>query len=659
MGWMGFTMLVLFAFALITVPGALVLWLLRIRDARLLLLGPATGIGVLGLLTFIASPIGGWGWGYIIGLVAFLVLLVILQWRLRRNVTVPLPRVPWRAVSYALLGIVAFALVYVPVIMAYWVGPSSPQSFGDTPFHSQGTVLVWLSGDVNPFSALGGIYDPIRPISVYYPTLWHALASLFLPWVNVGGATNTLVLVVGLLAWPLSLSALASSLAGKHQVAAFWTPFLASFFVVFPAEILFRNAMYPFGLSVLSVPTFIAVMVWMGDSRVRNRDALWRLGAAGLLIFLGAVAAQPATAIAIGIAGLGFAMAIFMRFMYRRARSGHALSSALAVVGVWAVLIGVIRIGAMVPIVKQLGKFQRASLPLRGAAVQFFEGAALDGGETTVALMPWPVVMVAALIGLAVLVRKARGQMLLTAGIFLSVSYVVATGPDSWLRDLTGFWYKDYTRISVFVLSVFVAFAGVGVAWLIARLANRAPSHRLAIAVAASLVTVVCFEALSSAALRGSTVSIQARVRQGYSQEVDVSNHLDQDRATVLEAIDGEFDGGTYIMGLPVIAVQFVAGSSRSLSFAPLGSLLTDEQRMLGAHLDEILTNPEVCEAVNDLGVEGFLTIVPEHLDPAVRDGLPGYYGMLNVDMSEGFELIEQSGPIQLWRVTACSDPAA
>ena len=60
MGWVGFAFVVLAAFALMAVPGALVLWLLRVRDVRVLLLAPAVGLGVLGLLTFAAAPFGGW-----------------------------------------------------------------------------------------------------------------------------------------------------------------------------------------------------------------------------------------------------------------------------------------------------------------------------------------------------------------------------------------------------------------------------------------------------------------------------------------------------------------------------------------------------------------------------------------------------------------------
>ena len=78
MAWVEFSLLAALAVLVVMVPGAQALWLMRVRDFRTVLLAPAVGIGLLGLLTFIAAPIGGWSWVYPTGLIALLLAAMIL-----------------------------------------------------------------------------------------------------------------------------------------------------------------------------------------------------------------------------------------------------------------------------------------------------------------------------------------------------------------------------------------------------------------------------------------------------------------------------------------------------------------------------------------------------------------------------------------------------
>ena len=233
MAWVGFSLLAALAVVVVMVPGAQILWLMRIRDFRTVLLAPAVGVGLIGLLSFIAAPIGGWSWAYPLGLIALLLVGIVLQGRRERGSEIngassgaaaSGDRSSKVVLLWAAVGVGVFVAAYMPVFIAAVVEPGLPQTLNlaDAAFHLTGAKLVADTGNVNPLTALAEVRTPVAAIGVYYPVLWHAIVALLIPFASVGMATNALMVAVGLVFWPLSLSALSMSLTRSAPSAAFW-----------------------------------------------------------------------------------------------------------------------------------------------------------------------------------------------------------------------------------------------------------------------------------------------------------------------------------------------------------------------------------------------------------------------------------------------------
>lgn len=666
MGWVGFAFVVLAAFALMAVPGALVLWLLRVRDVRVLLLAPAVGLGVLGLLTFAAAPFGGWGWAYPSVLTALLGGAVVWQ-KVREN------RTPgavgrssqhpwWPAVGYSLAGVVAFVAVYSLAIGQYWANPQAPQSYGDAHFHYQGSQLVWLFGDVSPLTAMAPIYDPVNPGTTYYPTLWHGIVSLLTDFSVTAEASNALIVAVGLIAWPLALSALALAVAPKQTGAAFWAPLIGAFLPYFPAQALFANAMGPFGLSVLSFPIGVAALIWWGRAVLAKQNPgdaghgrpAWVWGSVFVFATIGAIASQPTTAVVLAIAVVACLVVLGITIASRRRRQGRRSTGVvIALVGGVGVLAAIVAIVGNTSYVQNLGSFERVGLGFRVGLIQLIKGAPLDPTRLEGSLLPWVPVVAIALAGMIILRRRFAAQVGVLTTVGALFVYLLACGPESPLRALTGIWYKDYSRLAIFVWALLLVFAAAAVSMFISALSALVARQGSLVGALVSVVLVAAFVVASNAPVGGPVFSVGGQVRLGYALDSSSLNHLDEDRVSILELIDDNFDEGVYVIGAPLTGAEFVASQGRQLSFLPLGTPKTPEQLLIATDLEHIQDDPRVCQVLNDANVEGLLVTdgAQALLDPATVET---FDGLLTVDTDDGFELVGTSGPVSLYRITAC-----
>lgn len=670
MSWTLFVLVVVLGIALLFVPGFLLLWLLGVRDVKAALLAPAVGVGVLGVLTFIATPIGHWSWAYpLIATIGLAIAVAIQSVRAKRRhlsakstdsptETPSKEQVPWFPTAlFALAGVAVFCAVYAPILAQYWQSPDAVQSYGDAAFHYQGTLLVSLSGDVSPLTAMSAIYAPVSPSPVYYPSLWAAIGSL-LSFGSVAAGMNALTLAVGLVAWPLTLSALAIVLVSKpskpsHASVAFWAPFMASFLSIYPGRTMFRNAMDPFALSVLTLPAALALIICAHRDR-HNRQYFWKWPVLLGIVFLGAVASQPGTAVAIG-----FALAAWLLIcLFRTVRGSHRTPSAY--VGATATTLGAI--GVLVAIawaltqtsyIQRLAGFQRSVVGIKAGINHFLTGSASILAPDSAAHLPWTFVAIAALLGAVLLVKRFSGQVVSLTSAILLVFYLAACYDETWIRDLTGVWYKDYDRLAIFVWSLILPFAAIGLSTCISWLSRFFRPQRALAVLVLSLGTAGLF-AWNALLPEANPDSLGAQVRNGYSLDEGADALLTADSQQIIESIGDTFAPGDYVASAPVSGGQFVASQGSALSFYPLSQPRTPAQKTVSSELDEINENPEVCEAINAGNVRGLITN-DGPLTPEQREEMQAFKGILDVDTSEGFELVSESGPLRLWRITACN----
>lgn len=664
MSWSLFALTVLLAIALLLVPGFLLLWLLRVRDVRALLLAPGLSIGLLAVLTFLSIPVGHWGWAYVLTTIALLTIgLLVQNLRARKQHGSPSTtqphsqaRIAWfPTVFFALAGMAAFFCVYTPLVAKYWTGPGAVQSYGDAGFHYQGTLLVSLSGNADPFTALSAIYDPTNPTPVYYPSLWSALGAL-LSFDSVSAGLNALTLAVALVAWPLTLSALAVELTPKTSQlrvasAAFWAPFLGSFLSIYPARTMFRNAMDPFALSVLTLPVAITIIICANRNR-HDRQTFWKWLLLLAVVFAGALASQPGTAVVIVFVLTAWLLIVLFRHVRGNRQTLSAYLSATAVtISAVAVLVGLSWVVTQSDYVQRLAKFQRSGVGLRAGFNHFLTGSARIPASESATQIPWALVIIAAALGALLLIKRFSGQLMILTGALLSVFYLASCYGETWVRDLTGVWYKDYNRLAIFIWCLILPLAAVFLAAAISWLSH---SFRSQIAptllVSAGLAGLFGWSALLP---NDNPESLGAQIRNGYSLDPGADTFLTPDSMRILELANDTFKEGDYLASAPGSGGQFIASQGQALSFFPLTTPRTPEQKIIGAELDQINDNPEVCAAIKAGNVRGLITTTSP-VAPEQQEDLIGYQGILEVDTSNGFELIGESGPLQLWRITAC-----
>lgn len=123
-------------------------------------------------------------------LVAILAVAYAISLMLRRRDATKDLRNTRGTVVAAGLGIFTYAVIQLIVIIPVIGSPDAVPHLGDSPFHLQGTVVVWRLGNVFPLGGLSDLYTPGETSSIFYPTVWHGWTALMMPIAGVAEVTN-------------------------------------------------------------------------------------------------------------------------------------------------------------------------------------------------------------------------------------------------------------------------------------------------------------------------------------------------------------------------------------------------------------------------------------------------------------------------------------
>ena len=238
------------------------------------------------------------------------------------------------------------------------------------------------------------------------------------------------------------------------------------------------------------------------------------------------------------------------------------------------------------------------------------------------------------------------------AGVFFTLVYLAAAGPDNRLRVLTGPFYKDFQRLSVPVLMVMIILAALAIStvfeFAFARLSTAALIPALAVT---SVALMVASAAVYRSEDRRITVLQRDYMALAYVPSNDVTPEPNMAELEVMESLDDlDLPSGSLVIGLPSSGIRFVSTLSDLGPFFPLDSPFSAGQRYVSAHFSDILTDPEVCQILNEYDVSAFMEV------PVIEDGEEAkrYPGLVHVDTSSGFELLDQNSDVRLWKITAC-----
>ncbi|SPT53288.1 Uncharacterised protein [Actinomyces bovis] len=559
--------------------------------------------------------------------------------------------------ALALAGV----LTAIPVLLAT-PAPESPMQASDAVYHLSVTAFVRVTGDASPFGASAPLYDGAH---FYYPSLWHAIASLLPGSVVAGG--NVLVLVLAAVIWPLSMAALLREVlarreaSGQSQAAddGYWLALGVGLSGSVVSVLLLLTSVWPYSLSICMLPGCLALLVRAclpGALGLRGRS---RAVLVAGIACIGVVGAHGASVFNLAVLGGPLVLTALVgpiRSWWHAGGLGRLLLSAAGVLGLGLVAAGA---WAMRDTLASVIGYERprgnipetlyavvADHPLLATFTPYIPGNAL------VFLLA-----LAAALGAWKRSHTVRTWAISTAlGLTL---LLLSAGPRWPLRALAGPWYTQRARIMVLVTIGLLVLAPLGGRELARRWQGApgwrstltSPAWRLPAALlAVSLVVAPAWR-------WGLRTEIMAAVHD--PQQISFGTMLSDEELAMIRRAPSKLPADAVVVGNPSNGSAYlwsVAGVR--VVYATRLVPWPADLAWLGDHLHELGSNPKVCEVLRQRGVTYYYS------DDAPADGATGggrqalWGPHLEEVPREHLELLDSAdsggGTAALWRITAC-----
>lgn len=558
-------------------------------------------------------------------------------------------------------GMAAAAGVVVAAGLAWWTvvlgfGPvDALSSTYDGVFHYNAVAHILQSGDASSLT-LGSLTNPSSAVALY-PAGWHDLVSLvaMLSGSGVPVATNLTAWVVAGVVFPLSVAALSRQVMGPSPGAALVAPVLATGFTALPWALMSFGVLWPNLLGVALLPGYLTLLLAVVG--VAERSVIGAAGAATTLVLtLPALGlAHPNALFSLAVLGLFPVLWGIGVLARRRLLTRRFWQPVVAVVGVAGIVAAVLWFMTASPLTAGVRSFDWPAFTDVPTAIGQVLFNSSNGRPDLVVLS------VLVVIGAVAALRHVATSWLVPAHVASGALYVLAAADDGTTSAaLTGAWYNDSYRLAAMVPVTGAVLAVVGlcaVASVVRHVLLRIPPTAalarrrvVAPALAAVLLAVVV------ATTGGMSVATHADVLAGpYQRPSDA----------ILEPGQREFldEVGRIVGPDDVVAADPFTGNSllfpltgRRVLFPHLIGNWTPEQILLATRFRDVGTDPTICTAAADLGVDwlltGPITFWPNH------GGARWYPGLHDIAPVPGFELVATGGGQELWRLTACAPGA-
>ncbi|EMY32328.1 hypothetical protein D477_020713 [Arthrobacter crystallopoietes BAB-32] len=641
-----------FLVAIVLIFGPGLLWGSILGLRRLTLLAVAGPFSVTAMV--VAAELGSlaglpWAWPVLLAVTvlvaAALWLLRRLMWnRLHRQHAAAAAPAGWRTV------LITWAVSALPLAAyIFWIvgAPENIAQSHDNIFHLNAIRYI---ADTSNASSLDLGYLGATDGGVFYPAGWHAVVSLVMitSGVPVPVAINVTNLVVVTGIWSTGCLFLVSRLTGERMMPLLVAAVLSTAYSSFPYLLLEFGVVYPFMLSIAMLPVALGLVVQLLriglPATISVEGNLVLL--AGLLPGLGL--AHPATVM--GLLALAAPMVIAAAYgLYRHGDHRDRRSAALGTVAY--LVVGGILWALLRPARSASDNWDNLGNVLRS----LYEVAVHAPLYRPMAIL----VTVLTIVGIAVVLNVRKHRWAIGVYLVAAVLFVVGNWKEApelrWL--VAGIWYNDFFRISAMlpVANLLIAaLGGVALAgtarsffraWLARRDKKQPPWLR---PVAAAVLTIA---ALAVAPLFAAQRSIEeAAFKYRFT---DSSFLLTTDELALIKRIPQHVPEDAVIAGNPM------TGASLSYSYTDRPTLVpsgeespTAEGKLIMEHLDELESDPAVCQAVLEEGVQYVLDFGNKSVHPGETSTAPG---LQDLTEANGFELVDAEGEAALYRITGCS----
>lgn len=646
--WFPVLLLTLVAAGLVMVPGALLARLLGLPWSTVWFFAPLVGVAMIGVSAY-ACDLLGFAWtplALIACLAVILAVASLVMWLIRRVGWKP-ARAPEGGLTSVWWFVAAAALSAVLLTLDLLAMIGEPENFSqswDAIHHLN--LTQWMVSEHQATT----LSDSMDGVSGFYPVAWHNIASqvmMFTGTTSVPTATNATALATVAIFWPVSMLALLRTLFRLRPVPLMGAAVLLTGFTAFPHLYAWYGVLYPNLLAGAIAPAVMSLGVsLLGLGRGTRYPTLsaWLL----LIVGIGGVSLAHPNVTVMLVSVVGSVMVVFWAagplVAALRARSvTRKTLIQLPVLAVWL-------IGAYL-LFHELRPSPTGWDARRTFVEALIEGVLVSPLENSAY---WPGVAFL-LLGILAVIWTGRFWWLLTTHVVLLGFWVVGAAETMgyWRIYLLAPWYGDPYRLAAFLPLTAIPLAALGLSWVLRPLEPWLSSTRASGRSWVGPVLGISFVSLLAVATQVGSARQRAVEEGGTMYSVtDGSRVVSADELSLIEELPSIVPEGD------VIAVNPYDGGSMAYALAGInvtqyhvGRDNDPTVQVLVNGLDQLGTDPEVCEVIDDLGVRWVLDF---------NDGIyisnenRPYPGWADIARTPGFELRAREGDASLYEVTGC-----
>ncbi|GAB3429720.1 DUF6541 family protein [Actinophytocola sediminis] len=653
MNWLDAVPIALVTAAWLLLPGVAISYLLGLRGVAAWGLAPITSIALIAATAVVTEQLGI-DWSVWVVLVACAIAIVIVglgAFLLRRRAFLAADPDPRSLSLTALAGWVP-GLVLGAITIAQAVGaPDALSQTYDALFHYNALAYIQDSHQASSLT-LSTLGNPeVAP--VFYPAAWHDVGSLLMmsTGTSIPAAANLVTFVGAVLVWPLACLLLVRQLFGRNRAALAITGVVSIGFTAFPWDLLGFGVLWPNLLGMSFAPAALAIVFTLTRWTKDDAIGVGRAWIMFVIALVGAGFAHPNVVFSVGVLALfPIGARVFVRAwgLHRDGRTARGAVEALLLV-----------------VVAGAAWYWAATTPAFQATRQVywppFETPANAVGEValnaTHAKEALWLLSAVVIVGFFAARRHANLRLIVAGHLATTFLYVLTAAinrPDT--RKFTGYWYNDSHRLAAMIPITAVPLAVGGILLLTAKVLSATSAKadwrgRIG-AVPAAGIAVVLTLALVAATGGLYPQDRYTRVVAGYAPR-PAGVLTTPDMREFFEQIKDEIPEDALVAGNPFNGSAMLwALADREVLFPHFRGEHSPEQTYLANNMDDAATDPRVCQAATDLGVD-YLLIGEAEFRPSDRKWV--YYDGVDDPASlQGFELVAEHGGNKLYRLTAC-----
>ncbi|HEX2131191.1 MAG TPA: DUF6541 family protein [Actinophytocola sp.] len=654
MNWLDAVPIALVTIAWLLVPGLAIGYLLGLRGIAAWALAPITSIAIIASAAVLAELLGiDWAVWFVLAVSAAVVVVVgVPAFLLRRRAFLAPDPDPRRLTLAAFAGWVPGLVLGAITIGQAVAAPDSLSQTYDALFHYNALAYIADSHEASSLT-LSTLGNPEVP-PAFYPAAWHDVASLVMMSTGAGipVAANVVTFVGALVVWPLSCLLLVRQLFGRNLAALAITGVVSVGFTAFPWDLMGFGVLWPNLLGLAFAPAALAIVFtltrWIRDDAIGAGRAWLML----LVALVGAGFTHPNVLFSVAVLALfPIAARSFVRG-WRLHRDGRTVRGAAEVVAFVAFVGAAWYWAATTPAFAATREHYWRPFETPANAVG---EVALNATHSKSALWALSVVVI---VGIFAAVRRHPLLRMVVAGhlatTFLYVLTAAINRPDT--QKFTGYWYNDSHRLAAMLPITAVPLAVGGLLLLTAKVLTATEGKtdwRRRIATAPTVGIAVALTVLLVVVTGGLYPSDRLqRIEAGYSPP-RAGILTTPDMLEFYDRIAERIPEDALVAGNPFNGSAMLwAMADREVLFPHFRGKHSPEQEYLARHMDDAATDPRVCAAAKELGVD-YLLVGEAEFRPVDRKW-EYYDGVDDPRSAPGFELVDSFSGNKLYRLTAC-----